>query len=93
VKRTLAEGSMTRLEICGCNSFYLTIGPLTVCLHPSAIEELHDTLGRAVAALRSEAAASAPHHSQQRPALPVGAEEGEPDQRTAGPTEPVTKPN
>jgi hypothetical protein len=51
-RRVLAESSLTRLELCSCGSCYLTIGPLTVSIHREVIEELAQTLARALAQLR-----------------------------------------
>jgi hypothetical protein len=45
-RRVLAEGSLTRLEICSCGSYYLTVGPVTVSLHREVIEELAQTIAR-----------------------------------------------
>jgi hypothetical protein len=52
-RRTLAEGSLTRLEICSCGSCYLTIGPVTVSIHREVIEELSQTITSALAQLRT----------------------------------------
>jgi hypothetical protein len=51
-RRVLAEGSLTRLEICSCGSCYLTIGPVTVSIHREVIEELAQTIARALGQLR-----------------------------------------
>jgi hypothetical protein len=53
-RRVLAEGSLTRLEICACGSCYLTIGPVTVSIHREVIEELAQTIARAFGQLRMQ---------------------------------------
>jgi hypothetical protein len=64
MRRVLAEGSVTRLESCGCGSLYLTVGPLTVCLHLSAVEELHRILGRALVTLGLERTGRCAHRRE-----------------------------
>lgn len=56
-RRVIAEGSVTRVEVCPCGTRYLTIGPLTMALQDSAIQELGTTIAQALRALRAESAA------------------------------------
>jgi hypothetical protein len=51
VREVIASGSVTRLDRCGCGDLYLTVGPITMALHPEALADLSATLGRACAAL------------------------------------------
>ena len=59
-RRVLAEAGVTRLEICPCGSYYLTVGPLTVSLHREVIEELTLMLGRGLAQARIDAERGSP---------------------------------
>jgi len=56
MRRVVAEGEVTRVERCDCGSCHLTVGPVTLALHPTALAELHRTLGRALGALAAEPA-------------------------------------
>jgi hypothetical protein len=51
VREVIASGSVTRLDRCRCGDLYLTVGPITLALHPDALADLSATLGRACAAL------------------------------------------
>jgi hypothetical protein len=65
-RRVIAEGSVTRVEVCPCGTRYLTVGPVTMALQDSAIQELATTLAQAVRTLRAEGAtASAEGHIEQ----------------------------
>jgi hypothetical protein len=51
VREVIAAGTVTRLDRCGCGDLYLTVGPITMAIHPEALADLSATLGRAFAAL------------------------------------------
>lgn len=53
-RRVVAEGAVTRIEVCPCGGCQLTIGPVTVTLHEGVIEELGETLAMAIRALRAQ---------------------------------------
>ena len=48
VREVIASGSVTRLDRCGCGDLYLTVGPITMALHPEALADLSATLVRAL---------------------------------------------
>ena len=85
-RRVLAEGSLTRLEICTCGSCYLTIGPVTVSIHREVIEELAQTIARALGQLRLQTTENFPEQTtgQGGEVVAVGpAERNEDETRTA----------
>lgn len=47
----IAQGPMSAVERCACGSVYLTVGPVTMKLHPEALTELRDTIARALRVL------------------------------------------
>jgi hypothetical protein len=51
VREVIACGSVTRLDRCACGDLYLTVGPVTMALHPEALADLSATLGRALDSL------------------------------------------
>jgi hypothetical protein len=51
VREVIASGSVTRLDRCGCGDLYLTVGPITMALHPEALADLSATISKAIATL------------------------------------------
>jgi hypothetical protein len=62
VREVIAAGAVTRVDRCPCGDLYLTVGPITMGLHPEVLAELSATLGRAMAMLgcRSRVAGAGP---------------------------------
>jgi hypothetical protein len=58
VREVIASGTVTRLDRCGCGDLYLTVGPITMALHPEALADLSATVSQAIATLGCEAATS-----------------------------------
>jgi hypothetical protein len=50
-REVLASGTVSRIERCGCGSLYLTLGPVTMAVHPEAMMDLSETLAKAAAIL------------------------------------------
>lgn len=60
----LAAGLIAEIEHCAsCGLIHLHIGALTLRLQPAALQDLRDTLSRAVAALPRKAAVTMPSES------------------------------
>lgn len=53
-KRLLAQKAVTAVEVCDCGCVYLTIGPVCLNLHASALVELRATIGQALEILDGE---------------------------------------
>ena len=47
-KTLLAEGPFCKVEGCACGTMHVSIGPLTVRLHPDVVEAVWSTLGAAL---------------------------------------------
>jgi hypothetical protein len=60
VREVIACGSVTRLDRCACGDLYLTVGPVTMALHPEALADLSATLGRALDSLARRTRAAEP---------------------------------
>jgi hypothetical protein len=54
VREVIASGSVTRLDRCACGDLYLTVGPITMALHPEALADLSATLVRAMSSMGCE---------------------------------------
>ena len=55
-RRVLAQGEVTRVEVCPCGACYLTIGPITMCLQSGVLGDLGASIAKAVRMLRAEEA-------------------------------------
>ncbi len=49
--RVIAQGRVSRIELCGCDGIHLTIGAVTVRLPPGSFEDLSATIADAVTTL------------------------------------------
>ena len=49
--RVIAQGRISRIELCGCDGIHLTIGAVTVRLPPGSFEDLSATVVEAMTAL------------------------------------------
>ena len=47
----IAEGRVSRIELCGCDGIHLTIGAVTVRLPPGSFEDFATTVAEATTAL------------------------------------------
>jgi hypothetical protein len=81
VREVIACGSVTRLDRCGCGDLYLTVGPVTMALHPEALADLSATLGRALDSLARGV----------RPPEPTAHARAEPEAEAAGPARPPAR--
>ncbi len=54
VREVIASGTVTRLDRCGCGDLYLTVGPITMALHPEALADLSATVSQAIATLGAQ---------------------------------------
>ena len=81
-RTVLAQGAVTRVEICPCGACYLTIGPITMCLQSGVLGELGDSIVRALRSLRANPALA---EASARPSPCEGERPGEDaDQDQAG---------
>ena len=76
VREVIASGTVTRLDRCGCGDLYLTVGPITMALHPEALADLSATVSQAIATLGC--APARPRPDADQPSPPPGAT-GAPD--------------
>lgn len=53
-RRNLAQSSHAGVDVCGCGTVHLTVGALTVRLHPDAYEALCETVVQGLVALKLE---------------------------------------
>jgi hypothetical protein len=67
VREVIASGTVTRLDRCGCGDLYLTVGPITMALHPEALADLGATVARAMATLGCAPARPRPDADQSSP--------------------------
>jgi hypothetical protein len=49
--RVIAQGRVSRIELCGCDGIHLTIGAVTVRLPPGSFEDLSATIADATTTL------------------------------------------
>ena len=49
--RIIAQGRISRIELCGCDGIHLTIGAVTVRLPPGSFEDLSATVSEAMTTL------------------------------------------
>ena len=49
--RVIAQGRVSRIELCGCDGIHLTIGAVTVRLPPGSFEDLSATIADATMTL------------------------------------------
>ena len=47
----IAQGRVSRIELCGCDGVHVTIGAVTVRLPPGSFEDLSATIADAMTAL------------------------------------------
>ncbi|XXF75852.1 hypothetical protein P2318_22690 [Myxococcaceae bacterium GXIMD 01537] len=59
IRKTLSDSPGCRVEVCGCGTLHLTMGPLTLRMERGALEDLQNTLATALGALETR---------EQRPA-------------------------
>jgi hypothetical protein len=60
----IAEGRVSRIEVCGCDGVHVTIGAVTVRLPPGCFEDFSATVAEATANLSLMAAV--PHGNASR---------------------------
>lgn len=53
-RRVIASSEVTAVEVCGCGSAYLSIGPVCLAMQPSALVELRATLNQALRVMVEE---------------------------------------
>lgn len=68
-RKVVADSPLTRVESCPCGGCQLTIGPVTVSVHESLIEELAETLALAMRAIRAQRALR-PSGAEPEPCVP-----------------------
>lgn len=47
-RKVIARGEACTVEECGCGVLHVTIGVITLRLHPSAVASIHETIGDAL---------------------------------------------
>lgn len=48
-RNVIARGDACTIEQCGCGVLHVTIGVVTMRLHPSAVASMYETIGEALA--------------------------------------------
>jgi hypothetical protein len=80
VREVIASGTVTRLDRCACGDLYLTVGPITMALHPEALADLSATVAKAVATLGRPPARPAAPPSDPAPEAAAPSEPGPRDE-------------